>query len=177
MSKNAKIIIGVIAILAVVGVCRFLIGLGLLGTSVLFLAQSSDTSSVNYFKTVSELMNEKDKMLNRKARISGAVIGDSIVYDETSGTLYFLIADVPADYDQVEQQGGLAVVLENAVNDPERQRVKIVYVGEKPELLRNMAQVIMTGELHSDGRFYATELLLKCPSRYEEAVPDQAVDY
>jgi hypothetical protein len=33
-------------------------------------------------------------------------------------------------------------------------------IGEKPELLRNMAQAIMTGELLSDGIFYADEILL-----------------
>jgi len=175
MSRNTKIIIGVVAILAVLGICRFSIGLGMLEISALFGVKSSANSSVQYFITVSELMNKKDKMLNKSIRVSGAVIGDSIQFDEASGTLSFLIADVPADYQQVEQQGGLAVVLENAVRDPNRQRVEIIYVGEKPELLRDMAQAIMTGELHSDGRFYADELLLKCPSRYEEAVPDQAV--
>jgi cytochrome c-type biogenesis protein CcmE len=175
MSRNTKIIIGVIAILAVVATCRFLIGLGMLGTSVLFGLKTSANSSAQYFLTVSEL-SEKDKMLNRHVRISGAILGDSIEFEEASGTLSFLIVDVPADYQQVEQQGGLAVVLENAVSDPNRQKIEIVYVGEKPELLRNMAQAIMTGELHEDGRFYADEILLKCPSRYEEAVPDQAVN-
>ena len=176
MSRNKKIIIGVVAAVILVGVCRFLTGLGMLGTSVLFGIKSSANSSVQYFITVSELMNEKDEMLNKALRVSGAVIGDSIEFNEASNTLSFVIADVPADYEQVEQQGGLAVVLENAVNDANRQRIKIVYLGEKPALLRNMAQAIMTGELHSDGRFYADEILLRCPSRYEEAVPDQGVD-
>jgi len=152
-----------------------LVGFGLLGTSVLFGVQSSNNSSAQYFLTVSELTNQPDKMLNKPIRVSGAVMGESIKFDETSKTLSFLIADVPADYDQVEQQGGLAVVLQNAVNDPDRRRLEIVYVGEKPELLRDMAQAIMVGKLHSDGKFYAEELLLKCPSRYEEAVPNQAV--
>ena len=176
MSRNTKIIIGVVVVVVLVGVCRFLIGLGMLGTSVLFGIESSANSSAQYFITVSELMNEKDKMLNKAIRVSGAVIGDSIEFNEASNTLSFLISDVPADYEQVEQQGGLAVVLENAVNDPNRQRIEIVYVGERPELLRNMVQAIMTGELHSDGKFYADEILLRCPSRYEEAVPDQAVN-
>ena len=45
----------------------------------------------------------------------------------------------------------------------------------KPDLLKDEAQAIMTGELRSDGKFYASELLLKCPSRYEEAAPGQAI--
>jgi len=31
----------------------------------------------------------------------------------------------------------------------------------------------MTGALGEDGVFYAEELLLKCPSRYEDGVPSQ----
>jgi cytochrome c-type biogenesis protein CcmE len=52
--------------------------------------------------------------------------------------------------------------------------MQVIYVGPKPDLLRNEAQAIMTGHLGEDGIFYAEELLLKCPTRYEEAVPEQA---
>jgi cytochrome c-type biogenesis protein CcmE len=41
-------------------------------------------------------------------------------------------------------------------------------------LLRDEAQAIMTGKLGEDGIFYADELLLKCPTKYQEAVPGQA---
>ena len=51
--------------------------------------------------------------------------------------------------------------------------MKVVYVGLKPDLLRNEAQAIMTGHLGAHGVFYADELLLKCPTRYEEVVPEQ----
>jgi cytochrome c-type biogenesis protein CcmE len=167
MNKNAKIFIGVVAI----GICSVVIGLGIFGARIL----SGGNSSEPYFKTVSELTSEKDKMLNKSLRISGAVIGESIRFDEQSKTLSFLIADVPADYEQVEQQGGLAKVLENTVKDSNRQKIEVIYVGEKPDLLRNMTQAIIVGRIHEDGKFYADEILLKCPSRYEQAVPDQAV--
>jgi cytochrome c-type biogenesis protein CcmE len=49
----------------------------------------------------------------------------------------------------------------------------VVYKGVKPDLLKDEAQAIMTGKIGADGTFTATELLLKCPSRYEEAVPSQ----
>ena len=176
MSKSTKIIVGVVIIL---GVCSLAAGVlifsSILGMGGLYLARSSSRSSAQYFITVNEVIS-KDDLINSQIRISGAVIGDSIEFDDVNGKLSFVIADVPADYAQVEQQGGLAVVLENAVNDPTRQRIQVIYVGEKPELLRNMAQAIMIGELHSDGIFYADEILLKCPSRYEEAVPDQAIN-
>ncbi len=173
MSKNTKIVIGIAAILVV---CISVIGFVLLIGSGVFLSRSVSESSVQYFLTVSEVLTRREKMVDKQVRISGAVIGNTIEFDEANRRLVFLIADVPADYTEVERQGGLAVVLANAVNDPNRQRIQIVYTGEKPELLRNMAQAIIVGTLHSDGIFYADEILLKCPSRYEEAVPDQAVN-
>jgi cytochrome c-type biogenesis protein CcmE len=176
MSKNTKIIIGIIFIVVGIGVCRFLIGVFMLGSSVSYLNYSIQTSSQDYFLTINEVINEKENMLGKSIRLSGVVIGETIESDEASGQLSFFIADIPGDYDTVEQQGGLAVVLQNAVNDPNRQRIRVVYVGKKPELLRHMAQAIVTGKLHSDGIFYADEILLKCPSRYEEAVPNQAID-
>jgi len=80
---------------------------------------------------------------------------------------------VPGDNAEIEAQGGLAEVLRAAVADPTRARVTVVYVGPKPDLLRSEAQAIMTGHLGTDGIFYAEELLLKCPTKYEEAVPEQ----
>ena len=68
---------------------------------------------------------------------------------------------------------GLAAALHTAVEDESRARMHVVYVGVKPDLLRHEAQAILTGELGTDGVFYANELLLRCPTRYEESVPGQ----
>jgi cytochrome c-type biogenesis protein CcmE len=65
------------------------------------------------------------------------------------------------------------MVLHEAVEDPGRNRLSVVYTGVKPDLLRNEAQAIMTGRIGADGVFQADELLLKCPTKYEEAVPGQ----
>ena len=51
---------------------------------------------------------------------------------------------------------------------------RVVYVGPKPDLLKNEAQAIVTGKLGEDGVFYADELLLKCPTKYEETLPVQS---
>jgi cytochrome c-type biogenesis protein CcmE len=64
-------------------------------------------------------------------------------------------------------------VLHTAATDLNRQRLTVVYNGPKPDLLRDEAQAIITGKMGEDGQFYATELLLKCPTKYEEAVPEQ----
>jgi cytochrome c-type biogenesis protein CcmE len=123
--------------------------------------------------TVDELKAEGSSVLGKSLRASGAVIGDTIQYDPQTLTLSFDVAHVPGDNADIEAQGGLAFVLHEAVVDPARARIKVVYVGPKPDLLRDEAQAIMTGHLGEDGIFYADELLLKCPTKYEEAVPEQ----
>jgi cytochrome c-type biogenesis protein CcmE len=115
--------------------------------------------------------------LDRDLRISGAVIGDSIDYDLDTLTLNFVIAHIAGDNDELDAEGGLAVALHNAVTDPNRSILKVVYIGPKPDLLQNEAQAIMTGRLGEDGVFYADELLLKCPTKYEDAVPEQVEGY
>lgn len=153
---------------------KFLIGGLAVLAAVIYLIFSSTSASAEYFMTVDEVQAEGSAAVGRNLRLSGAVIGDTIQYDAETLTLTFEVAHVTADNAEIEAQGGLAEVLYQAVNDPTRQRVKVVYVGVKPDLLRGEAQAIMTGQLDADGVFHAEELLLKCPTRYEEAVPEQS---
>lgn len=153
---------------------KFLVGGLLIIAAVVYLIFSSTRASAQYFLTVDELMARKGEMVGKNVRVSGAVIGDTIQYDPQKLELRFVVAHVPGDNDEIAAQGGLAAVLHQAVIDPNRTRLPVVYYGPKPDLLRNEAQAIMTGHLGEDGVFYAEELLLKCPTRYEEAVPQQA---
>jgi cytochrome c-type biogenesis protein CcmE len=153
---------------------KFVIGGVLILGAVVFLIWTSTAASAEYFYTIDEVNAKGADVVDKNLRVSGAVIGDSIQYDPQTLTLTFEVAHVPADNLAIENEGGLAEVLHQAVLDPARARIKVVYVGVKPDLLRNEAQAIMTGHLGADGVFYADELLLKCPTRYEEAVPEQA---
>ena len=153
---------------------KFLLGGLLILAAVVYLIASSTQASAEYFMTIDELKAEGSAAVGKSLRLSGAVIGDTIQYDPQTMTLTFEVAHVPGDNNEIEAQGGLAKVLYDAVNDPARQRVKVVYKGVKPDLLRGEAQAIMSGHIEADGTFYADELLLKCPTRYEEAVPEQS---
>ena len=153
---------------------KFVIGGVLILGAVVFLIWTATAANAEYFLTIDELNAKRSEVVDKNLRVSGAVIGDSIQYDPQTLTLTFEVAHVPADNLAIESEGGLAEVLHQAVLDPSRARMKVVYVGVKPDLLRNEAQAIMTGRLGADGVFYADELLLKCPTRYEEAVPEQA---
>lgn len=153
---------------------KFVIGGIFILGAVVFLIWTATAQNAEYFYTIDELNAKGAGAVDKSLRVSGAVIGDSIQYDAQSLTLSFEVAHVPADNLAIESEGGLAEVLHQAVLDPSRARIKVVYVGPKPDLLRNEAQAIMTGRMGEDGVFYAEELLLKCPTRYEEAVPEQA---
>jgi cytochrome c-type biogenesis protein CcmE len=153
---------------------KFVIGGIFVLGAVVFLIWAATNSGSEFFLTVDELHAQGASMVDRNLRVSGAVIGDTIQYDAQSLTLTFEVAHVPADDAMIETEGGLADALHSAVMDPSRERMTIVYVGPKPDLLRNEAQAIVTGHLGDDGVFYANELLLKCPTKYEEAVPEQA---
>lgn len=153
---------------------KFIAGGLLIVAAVVYLIVSSTQASAQYFLTVDELIAKGAEVQDRELRISGAVIGDTIQYDPQTLTLRFTIAAIPGDNKEIEAQGGLAAVLSDAVNDPNRARLNVVYNGVKPDLLRNEAQAIITGHMGPDGSFEAEELLLKCPTKYEEAVPAQA---
>lgn len=153
---------------------KFFLGGALILAAVVYLIFSSTKASAEYFMTVDEVKAEGASAVGKSLRLSGAVLGDTIQYDADTLTLTFEVAHVSGDNNEIEAQGGLATVLNEAVNDPTRQRITVVYVGPKPDLLRGEAQAIMTGKLGADGIFYADELLLKCPTKYEQAVPDQA---
>lgn len=153
---------------------KFLLGGLLILAAVAYLIASSTKANAEYFMTIDEVKAEGQAAIGKSLRLSGAVIGDTIQYDPQTLTLTFEVANVPGDNKEIEAQGGLAEVLHAAVMDPTRTRVKVIYIGPKPDLLRNEAQAIMTGRMEADGTFHAEELLLKCPTRYEEAVPNQA---
>ena len=95
-------------------------------------------------------------MIDQNVRISGAVINSSTMFEVRDNQPYleFEIADA----DKVGSQTPL----------------RIVYNGPKPDLINEPhAQAIVEGHLGADGKFHADNLLLKCPSRYEEEFPNQ----
>lgn len=141
---------------------KFILGGILLIGVVAYLIATGTTSGARFFVTVSEVLNNP-AYLGDTVRVSGAVIGETIEYDTENLIIEFEIVNIPQEFDN------LAVALHDAVNSPDAPRMKVHIEGEvKPDLLQHEAQAILTGELREDGMFYASELLLKCPSRFEE---------
>ncbi len=146
---------------------KFLVGGLLMLAAVVYLIVSGTTNGAQYFITIDDLLNNPD-YVGKTVRMSGAVIGDTIDYNTDTLSLDFTVANIPEDTTD------LARTLHEAVLSSTAERVSVHLDNEvKPDLLQNEAQAILTGKLGADGTFYATELLLKCPSRYDSAVPEQ----
>lgn len=147
---------------------KFIIAGGVILAAIVFLIASGTTSGAQYFLTVDELVNDP-AYVGKPIRISGAVDGETIVYDGSNLILDFEIANIPSETTD------LALTLHEAVANPNAARLHVHVENQvKPDLLQHEAQAILTGTLGPDGVFTATEVLLKCPSRYGEAVPAQA---
>ena len=105
-------------------------------------------AATTYYLTVSELKTQGAS--ERKVRVSGMVVESSIEWEAQDMLLRFEIAD----------QGGV---------------LPVVYHGPRPDMLRDEAEVVVEGQYAAEGTFEASNLLLKCPSRYEAAATATAV--
>lgn len=147
---------------------KFIVGGVLILAAVAYLIVAGTLNGARYFITVDQVLNNPE-YAGQTVRISGAVIGDSIQYDAENLVMEFTIANIPDQYDD------LALTLHEAVNNPNASHLAVRIENQvKPDLLQHEAQAILTGTLGEDGVFHATELLLKCPSRFQEAAPEQA---
>jgi cytochrome c-type biogenesis protein CcmE len=136
---------------------KYLLGLALIAAAVVFLIVTSMSANAQYFLTVTQLRERGQSVVNQSVRISGAVIYDNTVLYEVRNNEPYLEFSVVDTEDQIGKQ----------------QPLRIVYKGPKPDLLQPHAQAIVEGYLGADGSFYADNLLLKCPTRYEEQFPNQ----
>lgn len=155
------------------GRAKFIIGGLLILAAVVYLIVSSTQQNAQYFLTVEELLDRSDEMVGLDVRISGAVLGESIEYDSQNLDLSFTIAHIPGDNRDIDAQGGIATVLHSATQDSDLPRIRVEYNGVVPDLLQNEAQAIVTGTMDKNNVFHASELLLKCPTKYEDEVPNQ----
>ncbi|MFO7678959.1 MAG: cytochrome c maturation protein CcmE [Chloroflexota bacterium] len=132
---------------------KFVIGGLLLVAAIGYLVVNAMSGSTQLYKTVDEFYAEQSRLIGRDLRVSGYVLGDTVLYtqvDATNSRLEFDIVDNPA---------------------APGQRLHIVVLNEpRPDLLQDHAQALVEGTADSNGVFTANPggLFLKCPTRYEE---------
>jgi len=137
--------------------------------AVLYLLVAGTLQGARYFITVEELLTAA-AYSERAVRVTGAVDGATIEYDSENARIRFEIAHIPSEVDD------LAAALHAALQDSNAPRLRVLVPDSAlPDLLQHEAQAILTGKLNGDGLFVASEIFLKCPSRFEESVAPGAL--
>jgi cytochrome c-type biogenesis protein CcmE len=129
---------------------KFIIGGVVIVALIGYLIVSSISSEGAYFREVGEVLNQQTALTGKNLRVSGKVVTESIVYDAPQLELNFKISD-PADASK---------------------QLAIHFHGVQPDQIgRENTEAIVEGTLGPNGTVDANNLLLKCPSRYEEGIP------
>jgi cytochrome c-type biogenesis protein CcmE len=123
---------------------KFIIGGAVIAVAIVYLIFTATQSTAAYFLTVEELHDKGSTIYDRNVRVSGKVLGDSVDFNSRDLILRF----------EIIGEGG--------------ETVPIVFNGPKPDQMRHDAEAIVEGKFDGN-EFTAQELLLKCPSRYEES--------
>jgi cytochrome c-type biogenesis protein CcmE len=121
---------------------KFFIGGAIIVLAVGYLIFSSIGGSTAYYLTVQEVKAEGPS--ERTVRVAGTVVAETIEWNAQELMLRFKIADA---------SGSLAVI----------------YNGPRPDMLRDGAEAIVEGQYIEGESFEASNLFLKCPSKYEGA--------
>ncbi len=126
---------------------KFLIGAGIIITTLIWLGWVGVTQSKTYYHTIAEITTLKGSALRQRMRVGGNV---------RTGT----IARLPGRVDFVLEEQG--------------QTLNVSYVGRDPlpDTFKDGAQALVEGREMPDGRFVAEQVQAKCASKYE-ATPGQ----
>ena len=122
---------------------KLVIAVAVLTLAVGYLIFSSVKSSSAYYMTIGELKAAGASVENRKVRVAGTLLGDSVRWDARSLRLDFTLTDADG-------------------------QLPVSYKGARPDMFRDGAETVVEGK-YSGGSFQATNLLLKCPSKYSQA--------
>ncbi|MFK7801737.1 MAG: cytochrome c maturation protein CcmE [Anaerolineae bacterium] len=136
---------------------QFVLAAAVLLAAVVFVAFNAlNAGGTQLYLTVDEYLAKEAELADRDVRIAGWVVGDSIEYVQIDAENSTLTFDVVDDLENPTQR--LTIYAEN---EP------------KPDLLQHEAQALVEGSAGAAGVFNSNPggLLLKCPTRYEEAEP------
>lgn len=134
---------------------QFMLAAVFLLAAVVFVAYNAlNAGGTQLYLTVDEYFAKETTLAERDVRVAGWVIGESVVFTQIDAENSTLTFDIVDDLQNPTQR--LTI---HAVNEP------------KPDLLQHEAQALVEGRAGEPGVFMANPggLLLKCPTRYEEA--------
>lgn len=126
------------------GSLKFIIGGALILGAVLFAVAMSFQSNSVYYLTLQEFNAQHGKYAGQMVRINGPLDQSSIQIDQKNLVLNFNLKD-----------GNIVL--------------PVVYHGVIPDTMTSGESVVAEGKLDAKGVFQASNILVKCPSKYEES--------
>jgi cytochrome c-type biogenesis protein CcmE len=123
---------------------KYMIGFCLLAIALFIMVAKNFKQSMQYYMTVSEFYQQREKVSDREFRLSGRVVEGSILKKNPAKPQY--------SFDIIE--GG--------------QRVAVEYHGFAPDTFNDKSTVVVRGYFDDTKQvFFANHLLAKCASKYE----------
>ncbi|HEY65766.1 MAG TPA: cytochrome c maturation protein CcmE [Caldilineae bacterium] len=133
---------------------KFLIGSVLIFAVIGYLIVNAARSTGAYYMEVHEIRGRETELIGKQIRVSGEIIQETVNWDAPNLSLTFSIRDQTGTGDTLQ----------------------VYFHGVMPDnFTRPGSTTILEGTLREDGVFEAKTLLLKCPSRYEEAPQETEV--
>ncbi|MDQ0188393.1 cytochrome c maturation protein CcmE [Alicyclobacillus cycloheptanicus] len=123
---------------------RLLIALCVVLAILGVLIKTAITHASTYYVTVSQLYNEGSQAVGQQTTVSGNIVGASVNYNPQAELLRFSVRD-----------------------GSNGRPLPVVFHGAEPDDFSNNWPVVVTGTLKSNGVFQASQLLIKCPSKYQ----------
>jgi cytochrome c-type biogenesis protein CcmE len=121
---------------------KYIIGGGILLVAIAYLLYLSFGSSVSYYVTVSEFFERGTELYDTSIRVAGKIADSPVDWNAENLELRFTVTE-----------GG--------------NNMEVIYKGAKPSAFKSGSNILVEGKYHSDGILRATQLILKCPSKYE----------
>jgi len=126
---------------------KFIIGGVIVVALIAYLMVNAIQSAGTYYREVHEVLAQQTALTSKAIRVSGNIVSDSIVYDPAKLDLQFKISD-PTNANE---------------------QLAIHFHGVRPDQMSTEgSSAIVEGTLGTNGVVEANNLLLKCPSRYEQ---------
>jgi cytochrome c-type biogenesis protein CcmE len=119
---------------------KFIIGGLVVALVIGYMVFNGMQGTMVYYQTVSELKGNGPQ--SGQVRVAGIVVDGSIQRDVKNVTVNFTISDADGS-------------------------IPVSYKGVPPDTFKDGASVVVEGRLDSSGAFVASNLLAKCPSKYE----------
>lgn len=119
------------------------LGVGTVLTVLAALIVLGMSNGTSFYMTVDEVIAKDSAAVEIPLKVSGFIVGESVKWDADKMLLTF----------ELEGESG--------------ERIPFEYQGVKPDTFNDEWEAIVDGRLQADGTFIATDLLVKCPSKYE----------